>query len=77
MLIVIYTRCMKKTTLVVDEELALRVRTILGTKSLRETVDRALQRVLELEARRQAITQLREMAGLELDNEEVMAQAWR
>jgi Arc/MetJ family transcription regulator len=68
---------MKKTTLIVDEELVLRARTILGTKSLRETVDRALQGVLELEARREAIRQLREMAGLELDNEEVMAQAWR
>ena len=68
---------MKKTTLVIDEELALRAAAILGTKNLRETVDRALQRVVELEARREAMRQLREMAELELDNEEVMTQAWR
>lgn len=68
---------MRKTTLEVDEELLEHARQILGTRGLKATVRRALEEVLALEARRQAIRQLQEMEGLDLDRPETMAGAWR
>ena len=68
---------MRKTTLVVDDALVAQASKILGTRGLKDTIDRALAEVLVLDARRQAIQQLRAMDGLDLDQPEVMSQAWR
>ena len=68
---------MRKTTILIDEELVQRAQEALGTHGLKATVDKALQEAVALSARRRAIEQLRTMSGLELDNPEVMAGAWR
>ena len=72
-----YTRSVRKTTIVIDDELVRLAQAALGTHGLKATVDRALRDAVALAARRRAIEQLRTMAGLELDNPEVMAGAWR
>lgn len=72
-----YTASMRKTTIVIDEELLREASDVLGTHGLKATVDRALKEIVAIEARKQVIEQLRTMDGLDLDNEEVMSQAWR
>lgn len=68
---------MRKTTLEVDETLVHQASQILGTTGLKATVQRALEEVLAAHARREAIEQLRGMDGLDLDQPDVMAEAWR
>lgn len=72
-----YNTGMRKTTLEVDETLVERASEILGTRGLKATVQRALEEVLAGHARRNAIQQLQEMDGLDLDQPDVMAEAWR
>jgi hypothetical protein len=68
---------MHKTTLVVDDAKLERARELLGTKGIRETIDRALDEVIALDMRRRFADRLRAMEGLDLDDSEVMDQAWR
>ena len=68
---------MRKTSVIIDDRLLEQVRSLLGTASIRDTIDRALREILRIEARRQEIAALSEMDGLDLANEEVMAKAWR
>ena len=68
---------MRKTSVVIDDRLLEQVRSLLGTASIRDTIDCALREILRVEARRQEIATLSEMDGLDLANEEVMAKAWR
>lgn len=63
--------------MVIDDELIDRVRILLGTSSIRETIDEALREVERREARRQEIRALVEMDGLDLHDPEVMSKAWR
>lgn len=68
---------MRKTSVVIDDELVARVRVLLGTSSIRETIDRALRDVERREARRQEVRALIEMDGLDLRDPAVMSKAWR
>ena len=68
---------MKKTSVVIDDRLLEQVQDLLGTRSIRDTIDRALREIVRNEARRQEIAALSEMDGLDLANEEIMAGAWR
>lgn len=68
---------MRKTSVIIDDRLLEQVRGLLGTASIRETIDCALREILRAEARRQEIAALSEMDGLDLANEEIMARAWR
>jgi Arc/MetJ family transcription regulator len=68
---------MKKTTLEFDEELFERTRDVLGTRGLKATVRRAFEEVIAMDARRRALRQLEDMEGLDLDQPDVMAAAWR
>lgn len=68
---------MRKTSVEVDDGLIERVRGLLGTSSIKETIDSALREVLRSEARRQEVAALGNMDGLDLSNERVMAGAWR
>jgi Arc/MetJ family transcription regulator len=68
---------MRKTTLVINEELLAEVRAILGTRGIKDTIDAALSEIVKQEARREAFEQLRTMDGLDLDRDEVLARAWR
>ncbi len=68
---------MRKTSIEVDEELLERVRLILDTSTIKETVDEALQEVLRSAMRKQEIQALKEMAGMDLADDSVMGGAWR
>ncbi|MCA9598383.1 MAG: type II toxin-antitoxin system VapB family antitoxin [Myxococcales bacterium] len=68
---------MHRTTLVIDPRKLARARKLLGTKGIKDTIERALDEVIAYEQRRKAVEQLREMDGLELDDPEVTADAWR
>ena len=68
---------MRKTSVEVDDRLLGQVRDLLGTSSIKETIDGALREVLRAEARRREIRALAVMDGLELADEKVMARAWR
>lgn len=68
---------MRKTSVEVDDRLIDEARRVLGTSSIKETIDRALREILRAEARRQEVQALAAMDGLDLANESVMAKAWR
>lgn len=67
---------MSKKTLEINEAKARAAGEILGTRTLPETVDRALDGVLAVAARRRTIDRLRRMDGLDLDKSRVMAAGW-
>lgn len=54
-----------------------RAKKVLGTTTLTDTVDAALGEVIALQRRRELIDLLFAGEGVELDNAEVMAGAWR
>ena len=68
---------MRKTSVVIDGELVDRVRILLGTSSIRETIDEALREVERGEARRRETRALIEMDGLDLRDPAVMSKTWR
>ncbi|MCY4634217.1 MAG: type II toxin-antitoxin system VapB family antitoxin [Acidobacteria bacterium] len=68
---------MRKTSVDVDDRLLDQVRSVLGTSSIKETIDGALREVMRAEARRREIRALAVMDGLDLADEQVMAKAWR
>ena len=68
---------MRKTSVYIDDELVARVRILLGTSSIKETIHQALLEVERRDARRQEIRALIEMDGLDLRDEDAMARAWR
>ena len=68
---------MHKTTLTIDDAKLRKVRKLLGTKGIRDTIERALDEVLALDARRRLVEKLRTMKGLDLDDPEVMDGAWK
>lgn len=68
---------MRKTSVDIDDQLVDQVRSLLGTASMKETIDRALREVVRGAARRQEIRALAAMDGLDLADEQVMAGAWR
>lgn len=66
------------TTLIdIPDDLLARVQQVYGTRGKRDTVVRALEESVAAEARRRLIERLRTMRGLDLDDPEVMRQAWR
>ena len=68
---------MRKTSVDIDDDLINQARGLLGTTSIKETIDRALHEVVRAAARRQEIRALTVMEGLDLADEQVMAGAWR
>lgn len=69
-----YTSSMHKTTLQVDDVKIKRARAILGTRGIKDTIDRALDQVLAGEARKRELSRLRKLSPADL---EVMTKAWR
>lgn len=67
----------RTTTIEIDEAKVAGVKRVLGTRTLRETVDRSFDEVLARDAREKSIERLRKMRGLDLDKPDVMAKAWR
>lgn len=68
---------MRKTSVDIDDHLVRQVRMVLGTSSIKETIDSALREVLRVDARRQEIRALTKMDGMDLANEKIMEKAWR
>lgn len=69
---------MHKTTLVVNDRKIARARRLLGTKGIRDTVDRALDEVIAVRERRKFV---QEMASLKWFDEGILLnvrkEAWR
>ncbi len=65
------------TTVEIDDGKFAQVKEILGTRTLRETIDRCFDEVITREARIRSIAQLQSMEGLDLDKPAVMDKAWR
>ncbi len=68
---------MRKTSVDIDDRLIEQAKSLLGTASIKETIDGALREVVRRDVRRQEIRALAEMDGLDLSDGEVMAKAWR
>lgn len=68
---------MTKRLVDIDDDLLEEATEILGTSTMKETVNEALSEVRRAELRRQLVLQLSTMEGLDLHNDEVMARAWR
>lgn len=64
-------------TVEVDDELVAQASAALGTPGGEPTVRRALEEAVARAARLRHIERLKTLEGLDLDNLEVMARAWR
>jgi hypothetical protein len=67
----------RKTSFEVDFEKVQAARGILGTRSLTDTVDGALDEVIRLRERERLVELLFEPGALDLDDPVAMARAWR
>ena len=67
----------KKTALMIDQELLKQVQEILGTATTTETLDVALREVIRVRGRARGLERLRRREGMDLDDPEVMKGAWR
>jgi Arc/MetJ family transcription regulator len=67
----------RKTALMVDDELVAQARAILGTTSTTETLAEALREVIRMHGRARHFERLRRREGLDLDDPEVTRGAWR
>ena len=67
----------RKTSVEIDQDLLEQVRMALGTAALKETVEQAFLEVLRERARREEVEALSRMRGMDLDDDRVMAGAWR
>ena len=66
----------RKTSVLINEDLLASAQRILETSSIRETIEKAFLEVLRADARLAEIRALASMDGMELDDPEVMAGAW-
>lgn len=67
----------RKTSVVIDEELLAAVQAVLKTKTVKDTIEKAFLEVLRARAREEEVEALSTMRGMDLDDDEVMAKAWR
>lgn len=68
---------MSKTTVEVNDHKVDEVREVLGTRTLKDTIDRAFDTVLANVATERLIRRLQTMDGLDLADPAVMESAWR
>lgn len=71
------TETRRKTSFEIDFAKVDAARAVLGTKTLTETVDAALDEVVNLQLRRQLVEILSTPNATDLTNAEIMADAWR
>ena len=71
------TTARRKTSFEVDFDKVESAKEILGTRTLTDTVDAALDEVIKLRQRRQLVEMLFTPGRLQLDDPHVMAGAWR
>ncbi|CAN5285416.1 hypothetical protein BH20ACT9_BH20ACT9_10280 [soil metagenome] len=68
---------MTKKLIDVDEDRLAEASEVLGAITMKDTVNRALNEVVQLARRRQHARRLLSMDGLDLDDDAVMVDAWR
>ena len=68
---------MVKRLVDIDDQALDRARRVLGTGTMKDTVNRALQEVIDLDRRRRFLDRIVVSDGLDLDDGEVMADDWR
>ncbi|MEA2024344.1 MAG: type II toxin-antitoxin system VapB family antitoxin [Actinomycetota bacterium] len=68
---------MVKRLVDIDDDALDRARRVLGTRTMKETVNIALQEVIDLDRRRRFIDRIVASDGHDLDDDEVMDRAWR
>jgi Arc/MetJ family transcription regulator len=68
---------MSKRLVDIDDDLLREAATVLDAKTMKETVNSALEAVVLAAHRRRHAAQLVSMEGLDLDDPKVMAGAWR
>jgi len=68
---------MVKRLIDIDDGALDRAREVLGAGTMKETVNRALQAVIDLDRRQRFITRVEGGEGLDLGDDEVMDRAWR
>lgn len=68
---------MRKTSVEINEELLSAAQRILATSTVKDTVEEAFREVVRAQARREEVAALATMAGMDLDDPEVMSRAWR
>jgi putative antitoxin of VapBC-like toxin-antitoxin system len=73
----VITIAKRKTSLGIDTEKVDTAREILGTKTMTDTIDAALDAIVQREAGKKLIELLDTPGALELDNPDVMKGAWR
>lgn len=71
------TTARRKTSFEVDFDKVESAKGILGTRTLTETVDAALDEVIRLQQRRRLVELLFTPGRLQLDDPDLMAGAWR
>jgi Arc/MetJ family transcription regulator len=72
-----YTVGMAKRLVDIDDDALERARRVLGTGTMKDTVNRALQEVIDLDRRRRFLDRVVASDGIDLDVDEVMDHAWR
>ncbi|MFP4635484.1 MAG: type II toxin-antitoxin system VapB family antitoxin [Nitriliruptoraceae bacterium] len=68
---------MTKKLIDIDEDTLAQATDVLGAATMKETVNRALAEVVLLAERRAHADRLTRMDGLDLDDDQIMAGAWR
>lgn len=68
---------MGKRLVDIDDRLLEQAREILGTATMKDTVNRSLAEVVRAQRRRRHAQRLASMEGLDLDQPQVMNEAWR
>ena len=68
---------MTKRLVDIDDQLLSEATEILGASTMKETVNRALSEIVRAHLRRRHAGRLMAMDGLDLDQADVMAEAWR
>ena len=68
---------MTKRLVDIDDDLLAEARELLGAASMKETVNAALREVVAADPRRRLLLRLRTGEGMDLDDDEIMAGAWR
>ena len=67
----------RKTALMIDDELVRQVKELLGTATTTETLTEALREVIRVRGRARGLERLRRREGMDLDDPEIMKGAWR
>lgn len=72
-----HNKTVRRTTLIIDDSRLAEAQRALGTKGIKDTIDRALDDAIAGDAGRRFVRRLQTMDGIDLDNPDVMDKAWR